>query len=174
MTFKVVVSGYPQPSLQWYHDNKEIATDYSREVDDNGNLYLPSCEKWHGGEYKLVAKNSSASVDKRVQLTVLSEAEAPPAKDVDLSPVPVMEFGSFVANNHKNNNAGFKDLYEVCHYRNTQCRVTFVLHVYYTCATCVLHVYYMCATCVLHVCYMCEVVTVYLSQVYSCTKPLSV
>ena len=114
VSFKVVVIGYPPPKLQWYHNGEKVAEDYSTELDQNGSLHIPSSEKRHRGVYKLVASNSSGSAEKEVELKVLNEAEAPPPKDVDLSPVPVMEFGSFVANNHKNSNAGFKDMYQVC------------------------------------------------------------
>ena len=114
VSFKVVVIGYPPPKLQWYHNGEKVAEDYSTELDQNGSLHIPSSEKRHRGVYKLVASNSSGSAEKEVALKVLNEAEAPPPKDVDLSPVPVMEFGSFVANNHKNSNARFKDMYQVC------------------------------------------------------------
>ena len=63
--------------------------------------------------YKLVAENSCGIDEKEVNLTVLDENQAPPRKDVDFSPIPVLEFGSFVANNHKNGNSGFRDMYEV-------------------------------------------------------------
>ena len=114
ISFKVVVTGYPPPKLQWHHNGEKIAEDYSTELDQDGSLHIPSSEKRHSGVYKLVASNSSGSAEKEVELKVFDEGEAPPPKDVDLSPVPVMEFGSFVAKNHKNSNAGFKDMYQVC------------------------------------------------------------
>ena len=61
----------------------------------------------------LVVENSCGIDEKEVNLTVLDETQAPPQKDVDLSPIPVLEFVFFVANNHKNGNSGFRDMYEV-------------------------------------------------------------
>ena len=113
VTFKVNVSGYPTPTLQWYFNEKKIAEDYSTDIDPDGTLLIPSSEKHHSGVYKLVAENSCGIDEKEVNLTVLDENQAPPRKDVDLSPIPVLEFGSFVANNHKNGNSGFRDMYEV-------------------------------------------------------------
>ena len=113
VTFKVNVSGYPTPTLQWYFNGVKIAEDYSTEIDPDGTLLIPSSEKRHSGVYKLVAENLCGNAEEEVNLTVLGENQAPPRKDVNLSPIPVLEFGFFVANNHKNGNSGFRDMYEV-------------------------------------------------------------
>ena len=56
---------------------------------------------------------TKTSAEKQVELKILDEHQAPSPKDVDLSPVPVMEFGSFVVNNHKNSNVDFKAMDQV-------------------------------------------------------------
>ena len=109
----MAITGYPPPNLQWYLNENEVVEDYSTELDQDGSLHIPCSEKRHGGAYKLVARNSIGSAEKEVELKVLDEEQAPPSQDIDLSPVPLMDFGSFVANNHTNSNTGFKDLYQV-------------------------------------------------------------
>ena len=48
---------------------------------------------------------------------MLSEVEAtfstPRRQQVDETPIPVAEFGKYVATNHSNNNRGFQDLFDV-------------------------------------------------------------
>ena len=48
---------------------------------------------------------------------MLPEAEATPLtphrQQVDITSIPVAEFGKYVATNHSNNNRGFQDLYGV-------------------------------------------------------------
>ena len=142
VSFKVVVSGYPQPSIQWYHNKDEVVEDYSTELDQNGSLHIPCSEKQHSGMYKLVARNSSGSVEKQVELKVLDEYQAPSPKDVDLSPVPVMEFGSFVANNHKNSNVGFKAMYQVRKINDSDFFVPLFLNIpHYKLRNCVTHTF---------------------------------
>ena len=112
VSFKVVVTGYPSPNLQWYHNGEEVIENYSTELDQDGSLHIPSSEKFHRGVYKLVVNNSSGRDEREVMLKVLDEDQALPPTDVDLSPVPMMDFGCFVASNHKNSNAGFRTLYK--------------------------------------------------------------
>ena len=52
-----------------------------------------------------------------LQVSVLSEVEATPSapqqQQLDITAIPVAEFGKYVATNHSNNNRGFQDLYGV-------------------------------------------------------------
>ena len=52
-----------------------------------------------------------------LQVSVLLEAEATPTaprqQQLDITAIPVAEFGKYVATNHSNNNRGFQDLYGV-------------------------------------------------------------
>ena len=119
--FAVKVNGQPQPTLIWYRDGKEIQSDYSQEIKANGSLSLPSTETRHTGVYQLVAKNSAGSAEKEVKLFVHIEGEETPAiqrKSIDLSPVPLAQFGVYVSNNHDHTNRGFRDLYGVSHVAN--------------------------------------------------------
>lgn len=113
--FKIVITGFPLPTLKWYHNEKFLMEEYSVIIGEDGSLHIPSSEMRHGGIYKLVAENSKESVEREVKLTVLDEKDTPSVKDVDLSPIPTIKFGSFVSKNHKNSNEGFKNTYEV-HY----------------------------------------------------------
>ena len=38
--FAVRVNGQPQPTLIWYCDGKEIQSDYSQEIKEDGSLSL--------------------------------------------------------------------------------------------------------------------------------------
>ena len=53
MVIKAKVGGHPQPTLVWYHDGKQVKTDYATEVNENGGLTFPSVETKHAGEYTL-------------------------------------------------------------------------------------------------------------------------
>ena len=114
--FKVVVRGYPQPSLTWYHEDTQITPDYSLELTQDGSLSITSTELKHSGVYKLLAKNSSGSAEREVRLIVRQEEEeaAPVDRErVEIQPVPVAEFGEYVAYCHSNSEKVFKSQYIV-------------------------------------------------------------
>ena len=116
MFFKVVVRGNPLPSLIWYHDDTLLMADYSMEVQQDGSLSITSSELKHSGVYRLSAKNSRGSAEREVRLTVTQEEEEPavPAKErVEIQPVPVSEFGEYVAKNHTHSDEMFKLQYNV-------------------------------------------------------------
>ena len=116
VVFKVVVSGKPVPTITWYHDNTEISNDYSQEILDDGSLNLPSVELKQAGVYRMVAVNKSGSVEQQVKLSVQMEGEKTPdveRKIMTFEPIPVAEFGEYVAQNHGNNNQGFRDQFSV-------------------------------------------------------------
>ena len=114
--FKVVVRGYPQPSLTWYHEDTQVIPDYSLELTQDGSLSITSTELKHSGVYKLLAKNSSGSAEREVRLTVRQEEEeaAPVDRErVEIQPVPEVEFGEYVAHCHSDVNKVFKLQYNV-------------------------------------------------------------
>ena len=116
MFYKVVVMGYPQPSLTWYHEDIQVTPDYSLELTQDGSLSITSTELKHSGVYKLLAKNSSGSTEREVRLTVRQEEEeaAPVDRErVEIQPVPVTEFGEYVAYSHLNLEQVFKLQYTV-------------------------------------------------------------
>ena len=116
VAFKVKVSGVPQPKLTWYHDGVEVVADYSTELSEDGSLTIPSAETKHSGIYQLVAVNMAGSMEKVVKLFVKKEGEPSPfvaRKQITFSPVPVPQFGDYVARSHANDNRDFRDHYTV-------------------------------------------------------------
>ena len=115
--FQVKVTGTPMPKLTWYHNEEVVLADYSRELEDNSTLTLPSAETKHSGVYKLVAENHVGRKEKEVQLFVKEEnAQDEVASDkpaTRFSGIAVSFFGSHVERNHSKNNQGFINEYEV-------------------------------------------------------------
>ena len=102
--------------MTWYHDGQEVKSDYSMELGDDGSLTMPSTETKHSGVYQLVAQNPAGRVEKKVTLTVLREGEQAPHlnnRHITFSPIPMNEFGEYVASGHANDNTDFKDQYTV-------------------------------------------------------------
>ena len=93
-----------------------MVADYATEIGEDGSLTIPSAEPRHTGIYQLVAENSAGSMEKEVKVFVHVEGEATPAVQkrlMVLHAVPMSNFGRFVADNHANNNRGFRDQYAV-------------------------------------------------------------
>ena len=114
--FKMMVRGNQQPTLTWYHQGTQLTSDHSLEMQQDGGLFIASSELRHNGVYKLLAKNSRGSVEREVTLTVRQEEEEVANVDregVEVRPVPVAEFGDYVADSHSNSNEIFKLQY-VC------------------------------------------------------------
>ena len=71
------------------------------------------------GVYKLVVTGDSGSTTQQlVTVTVMSEGgeASEGVEGVDYSPIPVTEFGAYVADLHAGSNKKFKDLYKVMLY----------------------------------------------------------
>ena len=117
VVFKVEVKAHPKPIFVWLHNDREVKSDYSQDVDpSDGTLTFPSVELRHSGTYKLVVKNDEGHIEREVKLTVLTEGENPVISGesaLKSSPVPVADFGKYVSNLHSNSNAGFKEQYQV-------------------------------------------------------------
>ena len=111
--------------LTWYHNGEEVFADYSKTLEEDGTLTLPSAETKHSGMYKLVAQNHVERKEKEVWLFVKEEntqdevAHAKPA--TNFSAIAVDFFGSHVERNHSKNNQGFINEYEVmcCVYQSS-------------------------------------------------------
>ena len=116
--FKIKVSGEPQPTVTWYHDGEPIRADYGREIEVDGSLAIPSAELKHSGVYKAVATNQHGSEEREIKLMVNEEGGASTAIAVDdivsSRPIPIPEFGKYVAELHTKSNQPFKDLFQVC------------------------------------------------------------
>ncbi len=114
--YTVKVSGVPPPTITWYHEGKEVVSDYSTELKPDGTLHILSAESRHTGVYQMVAQNSAGSAEREVNVFVRVEGEATPAlqkRAMEMKPVPVADFGQYVDENHSNNNRGFRDQYLV-------------------------------------------------------------
>lgn len=115
--FTMAVRGYPQPTLTWYCEGSELIPDYSLELQQDGSLSISSSELRHNGVYKLVAKNCKGSAEREVRLTVSGEEEETAAVDkerLEVPPIPIAEFGEYVAKNHSHSDELFKLQYNVC------------------------------------------------------------
>ena len=115
--FKIKVSGEPQPTVTWYHDGEPVRADYAREIEADGSLAIPSAELKHSGVYKAVATNQHGSEDREIKLMINEEGGASMVAIDDIvssRPIPIPEFGKYVAELHTNSNQPFKDLYQVC------------------------------------------------------------
>ena len=116
--FKIKVSGVPQPTVVWCHDGEPVSTDYAHEIEADGSLAIPSTELQHSGVYKAVVANRHGFEEKEVKLMVVSEegyTSIATACDEVVStwPIPILEFGNYVAELHSNSNEPFRDLYQV-------------------------------------------------------------
>jgi hypothetical protein len=99
---RVSARGEPQPTVTSYHDGEPVRANYAREI---GSLNIPPAELKHSqtGVYEEVATNTyHGSQEKRGFV-----------KMVFSRPIPVPEFGKYVAELHADSNQPFKDLYQV-------------------------------------------------------------
>ena len=135
MTFKVSVKGVPFPTFNWYHNDDIITDDYAHEIKQDGSLIIHKVEGKHEGTYHFVANNSAGTVDQKVTLTVaevLEEGTADELKNVtkvegvNIGPIPVKDFGEFVAKGHANSDELFKAQYDV---RYSICYVSYNLYI---------------------------------------------
>ena len=118
VTFNVQVSGKPTPTYAWYHEGNSIESDYAHEIHEDGSLVILTAEIQHQGTYKFVAINSSGRVEEELVLTIVQEGTDEARKingdaNATTGPIPVSNFGEFVAESHGNSNKGFHSQYSV-------------------------------------------------------------
>ena len=115
--FKIKVSGEPQPTMTWYHDGEPVKADYACEIEADGSLAIPSTELQHSGVYKAVVANQHGSEEREVKLAVRKEREHSVSDEfenpVSTRPIPVPDFGKYVAELHADSNQLFIELYKV-------------------------------------------------------------
>ncbi len=110
------MSGVPSPTLTWKSGEKELFSNYSMTVGNDGTLTFPNAEIDQSGVYVLEARNSVGKMERKVRLDVQKECEE--TMDVDsqtecIRVIPVDQFGEYVAENHSNNNIKYSVQYEV-------------------------------------------------------------
>ena len=117
---RVEVTGVPQPTITWRSGDKIVEPDYAIEIAKDGALCFVSVEMCHAGSYHFTARNASGSVEGKVDLRVREEGEdnevgvASKRKPGPATqPIPVDQFGEYVAGLHANNNVGFFRQYQV-------------------------------------------------------------
>ena len=118
---RVEVTGVPQPTITWRSGDKIVEPDYAIEIAKDGALCFVSVEMCHAGSYHFTARNTSGSVEGKVDLRVREEEEGNEGGWISerkpgpvTKPVPVDQFGEHVAQLHANNNVGFFRQYQVC------------------------------------------------------------
>ena len=115
--FSVKVTGLPGPTLTRYHDNDRLNDESDfYEISSNGSLTIFKPGKNHSGTYRLVANNSKGSVENQLTLKVMTETagdEEPGSTVAVHKPIPISEFGQYVAQNHASSNKGFSNLFKV-------------------------------------------------------------
>ncbi len=115
--FKVVVSGKPTPTLTWKSAGKELFSNYAMIVGDDGTLTFPSSEMDQSGVYVMEARNSAGKTDREVKLHIEKEGDDGNSnagkENLNISAIPVDQFGEYVAENHSSNNRGFRDQFQV-------------------------------------------------------------
>ena len=121
VVFHPKVTGNPEPTVAWYHDGAMVMADYSIELDERGKLTIVSVEQKHAGVYRYTVSNNLGSVQGQVSLFVLGEKGGEETdgtttfqpQSIQSIPVPLGEFGQYVADLHLSSNKGFRDQFFV-------------------------------------------------------------
>ena len=123
--FTVHVTGTPPLTFYWYHDDQLLTEDYAYKIMEDGSLIITSAEESHKGTYEFVANNSAGTADQQVILVIAKEGtdEAKALNGdakllVNIGPIPVKDFGTFVADSHANSNDKFRLQYNVSYILN--------------------------------------------------------
>ena len=101
----------------WYHNGEQVRADYAHEIEADGSLTIPSTELQRSGVYKAVVANQHGSEEREVKLAVRKEGEYSVSDEfenpVSTRPIPVPDFGKYVAELHADSNQLFIELYKV-------------------------------------------------------------
>ena len=112
----VCMKGNPKPSITWLFEGTDLTLDSSVEVQQDGSLFIPYVQLKHTGLYRLIIKNPIGQVDKTFNLFVKLKEIRRMTLTFDgtvLKPIPLAEFGPYVAENHALDNLGFKNQFQV-------------------------------------------------------------
>ena len=116
VVFRIKVTGFPQPSMTWYHNGEEVVADYSQKLAADGSLIMPSADPKHSGVYQLVVINEAGSEERSVNLFVKKEEHIYANISMYQTPfIPILveEFGYYVCKCHANDNEDFEYQYTV-------------------------------------------------------------
>ena len=121
--FNVCVTGTPPLTFNWYHDGQLITEDYAHEIMEDGSLIITTAEESHKGTYEFVVNNSAETADQQVILMIAKEGTDEAFYEnvnlqANIGPIPVKEFGTFVADSHANSNKKFRLQYYVSYILN--------------------------------------------------------
>ena len=121
--FNVLVTGTPPLTFNWYHDGELVTEDYAHEIMEDGSLIIVCAEESHKGTYEFVANNSEGTADKQVILMIAKEGTDKAFYEnvklqVNIEPILVKDFGTFVADSHANSNDKFKLQFNVSYILN--------------------------------------------------------
>ena len=111
----VSLIGYPKPSVAWYCDEHPLGPDDGVKIQSDGSVFIPCVQVKHNGVYRLVATNSLGTAQRSFSLFVKSREfhRIIPHTNLVIKPVPMEQFGEYVASNHANDNKGFKNQFMV-------------------------------------------------------------
>ena len=121
--FNVLVTGTPPLTFNWYHDGELVTEDYAHEIMEDGSLIIVCAEESHKGTYEFVANNSEGTADQQVILMVTKEGTDEAFYEntklqVNIEPILVKDFGTFVSDSHANSNDKFKLQFNVSYILN--------------------------------------------------------
>ena len=121
--FIVCVTGTPPITFNWYHDGQLITEDYTHKIMEDGSLIIISVEESHKGTYEFIANNSAGTANQQVILIIAKEKTDEAlyintTLQANIGPIPVKDFGTFVADSHANSNDKFRLQYYVSYILN--------------------------------------------------------
>lgn len=112
----VSVQGNPLPSTTWYYEGNELKPDHCIEIQQNASLFISYLQLKHTGHYCLSVTNPIGNAERTFNLFVkLKELRIMLMlqNGTAVKPVPLEKFDQYVAENHANNNKGFKNQFSV-------------------------------------------------------------
>lgn len=116
LVLPVSVNGFPKPITTWLFEGVEVTNENCIEIQKDSSLYIPVVQLRHTGHYRLVAKNSLGNAERSFNVLVkLRELRRILTTHTGLviKPVPLEQFGAYVAENHAQDNKGFRNQYSV-------------------------------------------------------------
>lgn len=121
VVLRVLVIGSPTPIVAWSRNKVDITTESSNNsiiyLEEEGVLIFPHVEMRHSGSYDFYAKNNHGNETGSISLLVYPDTDLSiiTTQDQTISsvPIPVSEFGCYVANLHLFNNKKFREQFRV-------------------------------------------------------------